>query len=122
MIKVEVDESHAFDMLSILDIKLNNSILQEYKVIERERDRLWDSICDQISIDKAEEISFSKEYDDLTGANTMIFKVLNEIKSNRSIRAYIIDDLNYQRFLRKKALQDKFFGVGSTSEQKLGYE
>lgn len=116
MIKISVDAAFAFDMLAILLVKskkLNNiQNAQNYFAFASE-------IKDQIGVDKMQEVLNSQEFADLREINSEVFDLVDKAKDD-SCLASDVDKGNYQRYLAKKALQQKFFG-GELKETKIGY-
>lgn len=119
MIKISVDEAYAFDMLSILLIK--NGALQTIeseaianKMIDELKARLRDSFSNVMA---------SVEFSNLYAANLKVFNLINLIKTRpeQPGDASVIDRGNYERYLAKKALQEKFYPNETLSEKKIGY-
>lgn len=113
MLNLLVDEGYAFDYLSILEIKSNkNGDKKNYNQCK-------DNIIFQIGLYKFLEIENSKEYKELLRANLNTFNLVDAVKSD-SCLGIEVDKSNYQRFLKKQALQKRFFGsIGN--EIKIGY-
>lgn len=122
MIYMPVDESYAFDMLAILECKMERCDRDKYAELEFSHKTIADKVVGQIGNQQYFNIIFSEEYKRLFNINIKIFDKLDDLKNGKNFSAEVIDDLNYQRYLAKKALQEEFFGVDSMSEQKLGYE
>lgn len=106
MIDIPVDESYAFDFLSILSIKLAQGLdTKDYikKILFR--------IVDQLdNPDILKEILNSKEYHDLTATNASIFVNIEAMREDGSVYpAREIDKLNTRRHELKQALQSRFF-------------
>lgn len=116
MIKVSLDEGVALDMLAILQVKAkkaqNIQSAQNYFSFSYE-------IRKQIGGEKMEEILSSSEYLSLVDINKRVFEAVDLAKTDE-IPASVVDHLNYERYLAKKKIQEKFFG-GELKEQKLGY-
>jgi hypothetical protein len=113
MINLLVDESYAFDYLSILEIKANkNGDKTAYNHCK-------EHIISQTSLYEFLEIESSQEYKDLLEANSNTFNLVDAVKSNPCLGAEV-DKSNYERFLKKQSLQKKFFG-SSGYEIKIGY-
>ena len=113
MIKVSVDEAAAFDMLSILWQKsytCDHSGL-EYKA-------LANTIMDQISIDKFEQVLISKESENLLNANKEVFELIEKITKHETQDDYTdaltVHTANMKRFYAKRELQNKFFNSSLT--------
>jgi hypothetical protein len=120
MIKIEVDESFAYDMLAIAQIKeskLSNDITCGNVT------RILLEIQDQVGPVLHLNVVASKEYADLKDANLALFNIFDEIKRPDKNECFDIkaDNLNYRRFECKKALQAKFFPRSAITEVKLGY-
>jgi len=114
MINLLVDEAYAFDFLSIFYIKRNNSDLT-LKAWNECKNYIKDQIPNKFNI-----IIKSKEYKDLLKANQKTFKAVDEAKVDK-VKASYVDSCNYQRYLAKKSLQEKFFSA-SLKEIKIGYK
>jgi hypothetical protein len=113
MINLLVDESYAFDYLSILEIKSNkNGDKITYNHCK-------ENIISQIGLYEFLEIESSKEYKELLEANLNTFNLVDAVKSDTCLGVEV-DKSNYERFLKKKALQKKFFG-STLNEIKIGY-
>lgn len=113
MINLLVDEGYAFDYLSILEIKSNKNDNKELY------NHCKENIISQISLYNFLEIESSIEYKELLKANLNTFNLVDAVKSNPCLGAEV-DKSNYERFLKKQALQKKFFGsIGN--EIKIGY-
>lgn len=118
MINIQVDESYAFDYLSILQIKSELDIesvvkLDNYinclKFLRNQMDeKLFLSIMD------------SDEYRACCSANLETFKAVDHAKDD-SVTASFVDRANYKRHIAKQNLQKKFFNSDLT-EIKIGYE
>ena len=106
MINILVDEAYAFDVLSILSIKQNNSDIDFDNYI-----RLCDLITLQIGFDKFNTIFDSEEYFYLIDANQLIYDLIEKIRTGKQISAEIIDDLNILRYGYKRRIQEKYFNT-----------
>jgi hypothetical protein len=113
MINLLVDESFAFDYLSILEIKSNkNGDKMTYNHCK-------ENITSQVGLYEFLEIESSQEYKELLQANLNTFNLVDAVKSNPCLGTEV-DKSNYERFLKKQALQKKFFNsIGN--EIKIGY-
>lgn len=117
MIQIFLDEGYVFDILSIYQVKIikssNNTIhLNNFN-------KLLEEISKQIGKEKTAEIIDSKEYDDLCRANLATFELVDAVKSNACLGKEV-DKSNYNRYLKKVALQEKFF-KSKITETKIGY-
>lgn len=117
MLNILVDESYAFDFLSILDVKLNrhnDGCTQMYK------DKVVQALEQQLGKELVGQILKSDEYRRCIDANDAMFNLVDAAKQD-TVSAREVDYGNYARCEAKKALQLKFFG-SSTSEVKTGYD
>lgn len=120
MIKIDIEENAAFDMLSILDVKLIKCTDKEkYNKISIQHKNLYDCISSSISKKKMIEITLSKEYYNLFKINFKLFELVDKAKKNE-VTAKDVDDEVYNRHLAKQALQKKFFN-NEIEEVKIGY-
>lgn len=114
-INLIVDEAYAFDYLSILEVK--------YKKNPSSKNETNIKNC-MINLHKEvknfPEIHSSHEYAVLREINQKVFEAIDILK-NRDISASVVDNLNYQRFLAKQKLQEKFFPQNNLQEVKIGY-
>ena len=112
-----VDAGYFFDYISILSVKYdkfgNKSVLDDLA-------NCSDSMRNAIGGKKFDEITKSKEYIELYDANSLVFDYVDLAKTNK-VTAKEVDEMNYQRFLKKKALQEKFFPNTTFGEKKYGY-
>lgn len=116
MIKISLDEGYALDMLAISLVKARKapSIASCKNYFD-----LANEIKDQITLGKFSDVVESDEFDELVEVNSQVFDAVDLAKTN-AIRASEVDQLNYQRYLCKKKIQEKFFN-GELKEQKVGY-
>jgi len=113
MINLLVDESFAFDYLSILEIKSDkNGDKNNYNLCK-------ETIISQIGLYAFLEIEASQEYRELKEANLNTFNLVDKVKSNPCL-GIEVDKSNYKRFLKKQSLQKKFFNSFG-NEIKIGY-
>ena len=118
MIKIEVDESYAFDYLSILHLKYDldkTNALKESNYL-----RCLNFIKKQFSDDLFQSIINSVEYKDCYNANFQTYEAVDLAKTNLVAASYV-DKCNYKRHVAKQKLQKKFFNSNLT-EIKIGYE
>lgn len=112
-----MDAAAAFDILSIHLVKSQKSPtetnIQNYLDTANE-------IREQIGGELFNLVCASEEFSDLKASNEKVFEAVDLAKQDK-IPASLADSLNYQRFLKKKNLQQKFFNSNLT-EQKIGYE
>ena len=108
MIKVSLDEAYVFDMLAILDVKKQLFSDEKLNSVLNAREIIVDEICSQIGTDKFDEIISSDEYLNLIQANNLVFNLVDQTKLEGGL-AKKVDDANYNRYLKKQKLQNKFF-------------
>lgn len=115
MIKLSVDEAHAFDFYSILEVK--NYIGIDVKNL---LDFYKQEISNQITNEMFDKIYSSEEYKELLLNNKKTFDAVDKAKTDE-VKASYVDECNYRRTLSKKKLQQKYFD-NTLSEIKYGYE
>lgn len=121
MIKISLDEAYVFDLLSILDLKTAKSIGKEDKQKHIENyNNLHDEISEQITDLKMHQIIKSQEYKDLVDINTKVFDLVDLGKEQEGL-ARTTAMANYDRFILKNKLQNKFF-KNPLKEVKIGYD
>ena len=115
MIKISVDEGYAFDFLSILHLKneLRNNLHEVISQCETD-------IKSDIGEEKFNLIINSKEFAELFAANKKTFDLVDLAKEDKCT-AKEVDLSNYNRYIAKYNLQNKFFNSNVT-ECKIGYE
>lgn len=103
MINICVDEAHAFDFLSILEIKKNHSdqAMQNWH-------NCFNYIKAQLTSDLFTLIINSQEYRDMVAANQRTFNAVELARINK-ITAKQLDETNHIRYQMKINLQNKFF-------------
>tara|TARA_R110000737_G_C14351951_1_gene445289 strand:- start:223 stop:582 length:360 start_codon:yes stop_codon:yes gene_type:complete len=114
MVSLVVDECYAFDFLSILEVKYEES---KNDVIKEKLNFCFKDLSQKIS--QFDTIYNSLEYKAVKDANRVIFDAVEHAKENL-VNAKYVDECNYKRYIVKKILQEKYFG--NMSETKLGYE
>lgn len=116
MISVSLDEGIIFDMLSIYEVKLQKNPTDLHK---NTYESFLKKIRTSVGSKKLSLILNSQEYQELLIANTNTFELVDMVKNNPCLGKEI-DNSNYERYLKKKALQKKFFN-SDISEHKIGY-
>lgn len=116
MIKLSVDEGAAFDMYSILRIKLSKVV--SASTLES-INRMQSEIKDAIGAACFTEILSSEQYGQLIETNAKLFDLIDALKTQG--RQDPVDQLNYQRYQGKGAIQKAFFNTPLT-ETKIGYD
>lgn len=121
MIRISLDEAYVFDLLSILDLKKTKSqnLLDAQKHIDN-YNLLYQEIASQISSQKIEKIINSLEYKELLEINNKVFELV-ELGKQKEGLAKITVKANYERFILKNKLQEKFF-INPLKETKIGYD
>lgn len=107
MIKISLDESYVFDLLSIYEVKLSVSTENKREQILKSLIKLRTEIEEQIGIELFNEITTSLEYTLLRSANKRVFDLVE--RANETKLSKETADANYQRYIRKIELQTKFF-------------
>jgi len=113
MISITVDEGYAFDYLAILSVKTLRGIYEPdvflncVKVLKEqiEDDELFDKILE------------SQEYAECVRINGDVFDAVYKAKLDQ-IKASVVDNLNYERYLAKIKLQNRFFPKSKIVEKK----
>lgn len=114
MIKISVEEGAAFDILSILEIKLCECPEPARREQLRNQIQLLQSEINQaIGYDLGKKIYCSDFYTSLYNANFAVFEQIDKEKSKADL-------LNFDRFKAKQALQKEFFSK-ELEEIKIGY-
>jgi len=116
MIKVSLDEASTFDILSILLIKTHKSPDSQH--VKNYINFVAD-IKDEIGLEKLYQVMNSAEFTNLRAANELVFLKVDLAKKDL-VSASELDAANYQRFIAKEKLQNKFF-ASPLSERKIGY-
>jgi hypothetical protein len=124
MIKVTIDEASAFDMLSILEIKL----IGEWRMNAKKKKKLNENyellkgeIIESIGEQKYNEILDSEEYRFLLASNNGVFQMIDKVKESKAREAQtakVVQSMNDDRFRLKSELQTQFFN-NQLIEQKL---
>ena len=116
MISLLVDESYAYDYLSILRVKAlkngSEGTISNFM-------HCSNNIKMQVGSKLHSEILDSIEYKNLLEVNKETFEAVDKAKDDK-VKASLIDNLNYKRYLCKQDLQKKFFQSKQT-EIKIGY-
>lgn len=118
MINLAVDESYAFDYLSILHLK--SDLDKDNPVKRTNYFNCFLFIKNQLEEKFFNEIVGSDEYKECYEANRITFDAVDKAK-NDLVQASFVDRANYKRHIAKQKLQKKFFNSDLT-EIKIGYE
>lgn len=114
MIKIEVDEAYAFDMLAIAELKA------KYKPTPQNRlntTLMTTVIQDQITPELFTAIRESEPYEALLEANQTAYLLVDRIATGEKIGAEMVHNANMKRYHCKSKIQAVFFGK-SLNEQK----
>lgn len=122
-IKGELDAAVWFDMLSILEVKLDRiRDLEKHMRVTEEYKNMLHSLEISLSPSKLKEILWSMEYRNLYTANSYVFKMVDFAEDENKkdqVSAYQVAQLNLLRYKCKNELQKKFF-ESEVSEVKTG--
>jgi len=118
-IKCSKDIGGWFDELAIINVKINlcHGPKKDLNILNFKQ--LSNEIKEQIGELLYNKIFGSEDYQELYEANLLVFKKVEEAQKTVGL-AKEIDSLNYERYLKKSALQKKYFG-GEIKEIKIGY-
>lgn len=107
MLKISLDEAYVFDLLSIHEVKINNSDGEKLTKSVTAYNALSKEIVDQIGEELFAEIVCSQSYKDLVIANQVVFDLVD--RANETTLSKETADANYQRYIKKVELQQKHF-------------
>jgi hypothetical protein len=108
MLKISLDEAYVFDMLSVFEVKIKKLEGEKLTKTNEKYSEMINEVVDQIGFRKYEEIISSSEFKDMISANELVFNLVDESKNDDGL-AKITDQANFERHLKKIALQKKFF-------------
>lgn len=116
------DTAYVYDMCAIAAIKR----YYNPEDIKARNGHLFlnNSLMEQHGVEDHVDILSSSEYGRLYKVNEEMYVRINEMKLREATGedAKYIDDRVYQRFLAKKALQERFFPANPLTETKHGYD
>ncbi len=118
-IKCSLDIGSWFDILAIYNVKINKCTGRKKVQNQENFKKLAAEIENQIGKLKFNNIIESDEYSELYDANLKTFKMVELAQKDDGL-AKQVDVSNYSRFLKKKALQKRFFD-SEVKETKVGY-
>ena len=110
MIFIPCDEGKAYDELSILSVKS-----EKRPSVRSDWDRLMEAIVRQVPPEKHKAI-MAEIYPIMWAFNSAVFAKVDALPEDDPV-----DSLNYQRYLMKRQLQERFFPENALTEQKIGY-
>lgn len=114
MIKVQIDEAAAFDMLSILELKSRNSFVSSNQYASMLNDIVY-----QVGSDKFNEVKESELYRHLLNTNSVIFNFVDLLNEGKlGIDASVVHILNTSRYKFKQEIQNKYF-TSELAEEKI---
>ena len=116
MIDLQVSEGYAFDYFAIMQVKAQKT---ESEINIRNYHLCFNNLRAEVGPKLFDLIVSSQEYKDLVNVNAKTFDAVDKAKTDE-IPASLVDRLNYERYLKKCALQEKFFD-SKMDEQKIGY-
>ncbi len=107
MIKVSLDEAYVFDLLSIYSVKIEYSDESKKEDSLKNYKNLCEEIQNQIGKKLFDEILKSEQYKNLKQSNQVVFKLVE--RANENELSKLTADANYDRYLKKIELQNRFF-------------
>jgi hypothetical protein len=122
MIDIPVDESYAYDVLSIAAVKVAKK--SDDRVNLDNHHRLEKRIGEQVGWPLHIDIVASPEYAELYQTNLALFNHIDAMKTRQEQLGdgQAVDRFNYLRYTLKKQLQTKFFPDRPLTEKKIGYQ
>jgi hypothetical protein len=119
MVRIDLDEGYAYDLLSIAAVKVAKKPVEQNL---RNHHRLEDQLVSQVGGLVHSRILSSEEYNALYHTNLALFNHIDDMKARepRLSDAQLVDQYNYARYTHKRAIQERFFGT-ALNEQKIGY-
>lgn len=116
MLKISLDEAYVFDLLSIYEVKYENSMGDKKDILKNSIVKLSNEIIEQIGEFLFYEIIKSEEYENLKSSNKLVFTLVE--RANETKLSKLTAESNYQRYVHKTNLQNKFF-IDKLTEIKL---
>lgn len=112
MIRISLTEAFVYDILAITEVKTKKGVctFRDYHQQSKE-------ISEEVGKKLHEDILRSDEYRKLYEANELTFEAVDKAKVDE-VKASVVHNLNNERFLAKKALQQKFFPTAEFTEKK----
>ena len=113
MIKISIQECQVFDMLSIIEIKIENARVSgnREKLLELSESKrlLIKEITGEIGGNKFMQAYYSPQYSEIYKSNQETFDLIDRAKNDNGL-AKITDEANYKRHGVKKKFQEVIFG------------
>ena len=108
MIKISLDESYVFDLLSIYEVKIESCTdLIKKSMLQLSYDILASEIIEQISKNFFFKIISSTEYLNLKISNKIVFDLVD--RAGETALSKETADANFIRYLNKTNLQNTYF-------------
>lgn len=107
MLRISLDEAYVFDILSIHQVKINNANDTKLTQLQNSYNLLSKEIINQIGKRLFDEIISNQLYKELIDANQLVFNLVD--RANETELSKLTADANYQRYIKKIELQNKFF-------------
>ena len=107
MIKISLDEAYVFDYLSILEVKISQATDIKKSELSRAFAETKHEVIKSIGSNLYDTIVNSYEYNQLIDCNKKIFLLVD--RANECELSKLTADSNYERYLLKTKLQEKFF-------------
>lgn len=107
MVKISLEEAFVFDMLAIMDVKIQKMAVENTIYL---RQKLFHELCDQLGHDLVLEVTESEEYILLIEANSKTFDLVDKARNGEGL-AKETDNANMLRHNYKKEIQKKFFNT-----------
>jgi hypothetical protein len=116
---IDIEPGQAFDMLAIINIKVNEShgLLKEKNIANFES--LATQIKREIGELKFNQVFESPEYEELYQSNLDTFNLVTLAQKDDGL-AGRVDQKNFDRYVKKSILQKKYF-YKEIKEIKIGY-
>jgi hypothetical protein len=105
MIKISLEEAYVFDMLAIMDVKIQKMPVENTIHL---REKLFSELCEQIGHEVVLDVTSSEEYALLIKANLETFNLVDKARNGDGL-AKETDNANMLRHKYKKEIQKKFF-------------
>ncbi len=117
---VNLQGGEMFDRISIIIIKIDCLELCKSLDLIYQLEELQEIVNKTIGYDLARKIFNSNEYKELFSINKELFYIFDSMNKGKEISSIEVNKMNYFRFLKKKALQERFF-KDELKEKKIGY-
>ncbi len=121
MITIPADEARGFDELSIATLKAMTDSSSSGMLGAH-----LDSLIEQLGMRTVDKIMASPEYAAIVALNRQVFEAINRLAEEGPWPGGFEEingskGLNHQRWLAKRALQQRFFPKSPLTERKVGY-